>query len=234
MDTLARVLNAPTEAGGGRVALNGEDCVVERLVIAGWTGRNSEQVEAHIRELEELGVPRPEKTPTFYRVAASLLTQASEIQVAGAKSSGEVEPVLVATGRSLWVGVGSDHTDRRVETYDVTVSKQVCAKPVGTEFWAYDEVAAHWDLLRLRAYAHENGSRVVYQEGSLAAIRAPEDLLARYADESEGLIAGSMMFCGTLAVRGRIRYADAFTIELEDPVQGRAISHTYAVQVLPR
>ena len=234
MDTLARVVNAPEEVGGGSIRLNGDECVVERLVIAGWTGRNSKQVEAHIRELEELGVQRPPKTPAFYRVAASLLTQAPEIQVAGSESSGEAEPVLVATGSGLWVGVGSDHTDRRVETYDVTVSKQACAKPVGSDFWAYDDVVAHWDSLRLRAYAHDRGSRVVYQEGSLDAIRTPEDLLERYANESEGLTAGSMMFCGTLAVMGRIRYADAFTIELEDPVQGRKISHTYAVQVLPR
>ena len=31
----------------------------KNLVIAGWTGRNVEALEAHIRELEALGVKRP-------------------------------------------------------------------------------------------------------------------------------------------------------------------------------
>ena len=39
------------------------------------------------------------------------------------------------------------------------------------------------------------------------------------------------MFCGTLAVLGDLRFADAFTVELEDPVR-RRLRHTYAVQSL--
>ncbi len=56
---------------------------IDNLVIAGWTGRNQEAMEKHIRELEELGVARPKTTPIFYRVAASLLTTADAIQVSG-------------------------------------------------------------------------------------------------------------------------------------------------------
>src|SRR5262245_15228156 len=67
---------------------------IEQLVIAGWTGRYPAAVEQHIRELEELGVPRPKRTPIFYRVGAALLTTAEEIQVVGDDSSGEVEFVL--------------------------------------------------------------------------------------------------------------------------------------------
>ena len=42
---------------------------IGQLVIAGWTGRNVEALEKHIRELETLGVKRPKSTPIFYRVA---------------------------------------------------------------------------------------------------------------------------------------------------------------------
>ena len=42
--------------------------------IAGWTGRNLAALEAHIKELEALGVKRPKSVPIFYRNAASLLT----------------------------------------------------------------------------------------------------------------------------------------------------------------
>ena len=32
---------------------------IDSLVIAGWTGRNVEALEAHIKELEAIGVKRP-------------------------------------------------------------------------------------------------------------------------------------------------------------------------------
>ena len=56
---------------------------IANLIIAGWTGRNVEAMEAHIRELEELGIARPKTTPIYYRVAAALLTTDDEIQVSG-------------------------------------------------------------------------------------------------------------------------------------------------------
>jgi hypothetical protein len=41
--------------------------------------------------------------------------------------------VLLASGGKTYVTVGSDHTDRKVETYGVTVSKQMCDKPIAAE-----------------------------------------------------------------------------------------------------
>ena len=215
-----------------RIAVNGAPTTIRNLVIAGWTGRNAEELEAHIRELEALGVPRPKTTPVYFRLPASLLTQAEGIQVSGAETSGEAEPVLVNLGGRIWVGVGSDHTDRKVETYDISVSKQVCAKPIAAEFWAFEDVADHWDSIRLRSFAHEGAARTLYQEGELAGIRRPEELLSRYAERGAGLQPGGAMFCGTLAVPGGLRFADAFTVELEDPVLRRTIGHTYAIEPL--
>ena len=217
---------------GTQIAVNGAPTAIHRLVIAGWTGRNAEALEAHIRELEALGVPRPETTPIYLHLPVSLLTQANGIQVSGAETSGEAEPVLLNLGGQIWVGVGSDHTDRKVEAYDISVSKQVCAKPVAAKFWAFEEVKDHWDSIMLRSFAHEGGARTLYQEGELAGIRRPEDLLSQYAERSGGLQPGGAMFCGTLAVHGDLRFADAFTVELEDPVLRRTISHTYAIESL--
>ena len=87
-------------------------CSINNLIIAGWTGRDKGAMEAHIKELEALGVARPASTPIFYRVAGSRLTTADSIQVSGESSSGEVEFVLTNIEGELWVGVGSDHTDR--------------------------------------------------------------------------------------------------------------------------
>ena len=92
------------------------EIAVQAAVIAGWTGRDVAKMEEHILELEKLGVKRPAATPLFYRVAAARLTSAGAIEASGGQSSGEVEFVLLQDEGGLYVGAGSDHTDREVET----------------------------------------------------------------------------------------------------------------------
>ncbi len=209
------------------------EAVIEHAVIAGWTGRDVAKMEEHIQELEKLGVTRPAATPLFYRVAASRLTLADAIEASGAESSGEVEFLLLQNDNGLHVGVGSDHTDREVETYGVTVSKQMCDKPLSCDIWPYAEVAGHWDKLMLRSWAVKDGARRLYQEGSVAAMRAPEDLIARYNDGGAALAPGTLMFGGTLPAIGGVAPAERFEFELEDPVLGRRLAHAYDIVVLP-
>lgn len=203
---------------------------VDRLVIAGWTGRDPEAMEAHIRELEEIGVARPKSTPVFYRVAAALLTSADEIQVSGATSSGEAEVVIVESGGERFVGVGSDHTDREAETVSVSLSKQACHKPVSPTLWRWADLKDHWDSLILRSWVIEGGTRRAYQEGPVTAMRTPDDLIGLYG----GLPDGAAMFGGTLAFAKPVATrAESFEMELEDPVLGRTLTHEYRVAVLP-
>jgi hypothetical protein len=197
---------------------------VSELVIAGWTGRDEAALRKHIKELAEIGVKPPKTTPIFYRVSANLFTHETEIQVSGPDTSGEVEFVLIK-GQALHVAVGSDHTDRKAETIGVSLSKQLCAKPVSSESWRYDEVKPHWEKLVLRSWADGE----LYQEGPVTAMRSPEDLLQRYG----GLKSGWAMFCGTLAAKGGIRPAERFAMELDDPVLKRKLKHEYRVKVLP-
>ena len=199
---------------------------IDTVVIAGWTGRDRAAVEHHMAELEELGVPRPSSAPVFYRVSASRLTTAEEIESTAA-SSGEVEAVLLRHAGGLWVGVGSDHTDREVETYGVAVSKQLCDKPIAAQLWPYDEVAPHWDRLELRAWI---GDGELYQEGALEGLMAPDALLAL---AQPPLVDGVAMFCGTFAAIGGVRPGSPFRYELRDPVLGRAIEGRYAMRELP-
>jgi hypothetical protein len=210
---------------------------IDNAIVAGWTGRDAAAVEKHITELEALGVRRPATTPIFYRVSAARLTTATEIEVVGAHSGGEVEFVLLRHGGRMWVGAGSDHTDREVETYGVTVSKQMCDKPVAPAFWAFDDVAPHWDRLTLRAHVIENGERKIYQEGPVAAMLKPLDLIGRCPfpgeEEMRQLPENTLMFCGTLAARGGVRPTEQFEFEIEDPVLGRSIAHRYSVRILP-
>jgi len=205
---------------------------VKNLVIAGWTGRNVAALEAHIKELEALGVKRPRSVPIFYRVAAQLLTNAAAIEVMADKSSGEVEFVLYALDDGMWIGVGSDHTDRKAETIGVTLSKQMCAKPVGSRLWRYDEVKPHWDKLVLRSYVPDGNKRRLYQEGPVTTMRSPEELIKLYTG-GDRLAPGTAMFCGTFAVHGDVSYSGSFDMELEDPVLGRKLMHSYQIVSLP-
>jgi hypothetical protein len=205
---------------------------INSLVIAGWTGRNVAALEAHIKELEAIGVKRPKTVPIFYRVACSTLTTATFIEVMADKSSGEVEFVLFALDDGLWLGVGSDHTDRKAETIGVTLSKQLCAKPVGLTLWRYDEVKPHWDKLVLRSFVPDGGKRRLYQEGPVTNMRSPEELIKLYTG-GDKLAPGTAMFCGTFAVHGDISYSGTFDMELEDPVLGRKLTHGYRIVSLP-
>ncbi len=205
---------------------------VKSLVIAGWTGRNVEALEAHIKELEVLGVKRPKSVPIFFRVAASLLTSDDAIEVMGDQSSGEVEYVVYALADGLWIGVGSDHTDRKAEAIGVTLSKQMCGKPVGPQIWRYDELAPHWDRLMLRSFVQTGKERKLYQEGPVTTMRSPEELIRLYTGGA-ALASGTAMFCGTLAVHGGVVPADVFEMELEDPVLSRKLTHRYKILPLP-
>lgn len=202
---------------------------VHTAIVAGWTGRDAAAVEEHIAELEALGVTRPSSTPIFYRVSATRLTTEAEIE-STPSSSGEAEAVLLAHDGRLWVGTGSDHTDRDLESYSVAASKQLCEKPMAHQLWPYDEVAPHWDSMILRSWITTDGSETLYQQGDLKALLPAQDLLARAEPQLKD---GTVMFCGTLPAIGGVRPADRFRYELTDPVHGRTIAGQYAVRSLP-
>ncbi|HWK86240.1 MAG TPA: DUF2848 domain-containing protein [Xanthobacteraceae bacterium] len=216
------------ERGGSSVRAIG----IKSLVIAGWTGRDPVARDKHIAELEKLGVPRPASTPIYYRVSASRLVTAASIEASGEDSSGEVEFALIRAGGRSYVGVGSDHTDRKVETYNITVSKQMCDKPVAPEVWLLDDVVAHWDSLVLRSFATIGGKRELYQEGTLAGMLPPAELIERGFGKA-GMPEGTLMFGGTFAAKGGIRPASRFDYEIVDPVLNRTIKHGYDIVPLP-
>jgi hypothetical protein len=205
---------------------------IDQAVIAGWTGRDPVARDKHIAELEVLGVARPASTPIYYRVSARRLTLEDSIEVCGPDSSGEVEFVLIGWQGRIFVGCGSDHTDRKVESYGVTVSKQMCDKPVASVLWELEDVIGHWDRMILRSHAVIGGKRELYQEGTLDAMLPVDELIKRGFDGGS-LPDGCAMFGGTFAAKGGIRPASRFEFELEDPVLKRSIRHGYDVVELP-
>ena len=120
---------------------------------------------------------------------------------------------------------GSDHTDRTVETYNVTIAKQMCDKPIAPEMWCFEDVRDHWDSLTLRSWIEEDGAPRLYQEGSVAkySFTRPNHIGHPTNDD---LADGTVLSCGTLPAKGGMRPSRKFTFELFDPVRNARISHT--------
>ncbi|MEL6573285.1 MAG: DUF2848 domain-containing protein [Pseudomonadota bacterium] len=201
---------------------------ISSVVIAGWTGRDTEAVQHHISELAELGIAPPSQVPLYYRVSNALLTQDNMIEVLGGGSSGEVEPFLVRSNGKTYLGLASDHTDRDLEVYSVAASKQVCAKPVANELWDFDRVKGHLDAMTLKCWIEENGREVLYQDGTLSNIRPLTELC-----KGSGFADGTAMLCGTFAGIGGVRPASKYRMELSDPTNGKTMTLSYGVSTLP-
>lgn len=201
---------------------------INHLVVAGWTGRDQDKVQHHIDELAAIGVAPPSQVPLFYRTSASLLQQSDRIDVLGAGTSGEVEPLIINANGILWLGLGSDHTDRPLEAHSVAASKQACAKPIAKVLWPLGEVKDHLDDLELHCDIRENGAWVPYQTGTVASIRPLADLVA-----ASNLPDGGAMLCGTLGAIGGVREGEAYRMRLTDPVLKREITLEYAMTTLP-
>ncbi|HWD03789.1 MAG TPA: DUF2848 family protein [Amycolatopsis sp.] len=190
------------------------------LVVAGYTGRDEAAVKHHIDELAAIGVPPPDSVPAFYELDAELATQDATISVSGTNTSGEVEPVLVRAGGKLYLTVGSDHTDRDIETASVKNSKAACPKPLGTTVVAVEN--PDWDAI----LAESTVDGVRYQHGPLSALRIPTDVLElRGGSDSRDLV----MFCGTLPlIDGKFVPGRTWTLSLALP-GGPELTHTYSV-----
>lgn len=209
------------------------EVAITELVIAGWAGRDLAAIEHHIEELAALGVPRPSGVPLYYRVGVNQLTQETSVQVVGDGSSGEVEVFVFNVDGEPCVGIASDHTDRKLESTSVALSKQLCVKPVGVRAWRLADVLPFWDELVIRSWIVEDGVRVLYQEGSLASLRTPGELIAGFTAGATRLPEGTAMLCGTVAAIGGIRPSVSFEMQLFDPRSGRSLRHAYTIERLP-
>ena len=205
------------------------DLEFERVFAIGYAGRNMEKTMEHIRELErELGVPAPKKSPTIFQCGNYVLTQERDLAFVGEKSCGEVEYVIVIRQGKIYIGVGSDHTDRELEAASVPKAKQICAKPICGELWDYEEMKDHWDGIRLRSWQTVDGAEDLYQDGTLADI-LPVEVILKELEERVGGIDNCVIFSGTVPVCDGFKYGTNFRYEMEDEVLGRKLASDYNV-----
>jgi hypothetical protein len=204
----------------------------QRLVIAGYTARDKKDLQRHIEELKEAGVPAPREVPAFFDMAPSLLTTDDHIWVVGGDTSGEAELVVVDVEGDWHVALGSDHTDRVVEATSIQKSKQLCAKPVSTELWSLESISGRWEDIELRSWVTVDGQERPYQVGSLGSLLDPEELLG--VVEDRGYAGPNMaLFCGTLPILdGGLAFGEAFRAELLNGITGERLRLEYRIQRL--
>ncbi|SKC86261.1 DUF2848 family protein [Maledivibacter halophilus] len=203
-----------------------------KVLAIGFAGRDQKKVMEHIHELEEIGVAPPESIPTLYPCADELVTQEGYIQVLGGETSGEVEFVILIQDNKIYIGLGSDHTDRGLEAVSIPKSKQICLKPIAKEIWLYDEIKDHWDDLILRSWQKlDDNEEKLYQDGKISEILKVEDIITEVKKAYPNLN-NIIMFSGTVPVLNGFVYGTNFRCELEDKHLGRKISHEYVVEVL--
>lgn len=205
-----------------------------RMVNAGYTGRDQEEVRRHIDELAQKGIPGPKTTPTLYPVISNTLTSDAQIEVYGQETSGEVEYVLfVVSEDEIYVGLGSDHTDRELEETDIPRSKQICPNVIDRTVWPLAEVTNHWDEITIQSKVISNGDVVDYQDGCLGQLLDPQGLLEFVRSQIPGSLDGMIIFSGTLGtLTGGFVHGERFLTELMDPVLGRRLEVAYKVQPL--
>lgn len=205
---------------------------IDKVIVIGLSGRDGEKVREHVEEVAALGIPSPKDVPALYYVAARMLTQDDEITCIGGETSGEVEFVILKRGEKIYIGLGSDHTDRVLEAVKLTKAKQVCEKPLCSTLWDYDDLRDHWDSLEMYAWQTVDGKEIPYQQGTTADILPVADLLAAARRETPDL-ENAIMFSGTIPTLAGFFYGQAFSCELRDKTLGRSLRLRYDQRVYP-
>lgn len=204
----------------------------QNLFAIGYAGRNIEKTLEHIRELErDLGVPAPQKIPTIFQCSNLLLTQEPEFHVIGERTCGECEYVIVMNAKKIYIGVGSDHTDRELESASVPKAKQVCPKPVGNVLWDYDEIKGHFDEIAIRSWQRLGDEKILYQDGYLADILPVETILEELRTRV-GDIGDAVVFSGTVPALEGFKFGSEFSAKLIDERLSRALTCDYKVIVV--
>ena len=209
---------------------------VSRVYNLGFTIRDPEKMQAHLDEVEKEGVPPPstDNPPIIFPISAWATITDSVIPVQYRTTSGEIEIVTIVCNDEVYVGVGSDHTDRELEAINIPWAKQVTPNVLAPTVWAWGDVADHWDEILLESYVFEGEEQKLYQQAGVDEFWTPiemvESLHGRIKPVKDGCL---VLFSGTVvSVDGKLNYARQWLLSMIDPVLNRRIDHRYQVEVL--
>jgi hypothetical protein len=207
---------------------------VKNLLNAGYAGRAQAEVQAHIAELAELGIPGPSTTPALYPVSPYLAMQADAVEVQHARTSGEAEWALVISEEGPLLTVACDHTDRALEVHGVAWSKNASPDLLGRQAWRLDDVRDHLDQITIKGWVTgEDGRETLIQDSSLGALLSPDYWLDVLEDRQLNGV-GTVLLSGTVAMTAGVdQFAPGWRVEMGDPVTGRTIGLDYKISTMP-
>jgi len=201
---------------------------VKRLYNFGSATRNPETAVAHQQEVAKSGIhiAFDVPAPRIYPIGVAALVQDDEVYVQTDRTSGEVE-IVIHVADQLYVGVGSDHTDRALETVSIPGSKQACPNHLGPVLWPYEEIRESWDDCILRSWVDGR----LYQEVGVSAFLRPEDMVSTLSERVGGVPDRDFtVFGGTIvSVDKALGFGTTWRYEIEDPTHSRSIAAQYRV-----
>lgn len=204
---------------------------VKRVILGRHTGCDRAAVSRNPEEARIQVTPSPAKRPSFCAVTTQTITTNSRIEVLGQETYGGAEFVLLCSGEAIYLGVGSDHTDRGLEEISVAKAKQLCPKPISKKVWPLESVRGRWDQLVLRSWVWREGSKSLYQEATLDLLMTPEDLIDRVRTLLGVGLSGTAIYSGTVApLAGRLAFSEFFEAQLVDQAMKRALKCAYFVE----
>ncbi len=205
---------------------------VDRMVNAGFTGRDQKEVRHHLDELAAKGIEVPDSTPLLYPVIPNTLTRAKDITVYDGQTAGEIEYILFVENKDrILVGIGSDHTDRKLEELDIPRAKQISPNVFSPLVWDLADVNAHWDELSMECTVQKDGEDILYQKGGLNLLMSPDELLDFVSKKIDGPLENIVIFSGTVKMETEeFVYADKFSGNLTDAALARSIAFEYTVK----
>lgn len=205
-----------------------------KMINAGFSGRNQASVRAHILELEKEGIPGPKTTPVFFSLTCENLKFGKALQVIGDKTSGEVEFVIITQGEKNYIGIGSDHTDRELEQHSMYKAKEICSNIMSDTIWDYDDIKDHWDKIEISSSTREqiNGKDILYQRETLSSILHPNEIKKIIEQKlTDKNLDQSIIFSGTIPVlTNHPIYGKYFCCKLHDPILNRTLTCDYTIE----
>jgi hypothetical protein len=205
------------------------DLEVSRVYNLGFTIRDREKMQRHLDEVTGVHIDWPARPPAIFPISAWATITSSDVPVQYDRTSGEIEIVTIDAGDGLLVGVGSDHTDRKLEQTDIPWSKQVAPNVLAPTVWRWEDVAGHWDRVQLESYVDGE----LYQRAGVAEFWTPRQMVDSVVGRIADVPGAKVFFSGTVvSVKEQLDFGRAWSLRMIDPVTGRTIRHDYTVTVL--
>jgi hypothetical protein len=209
---------------------------LKRCYNLGFTMRDPVKMQAHLEECYKLGIKELicDRPPLVMPISPWAVLTDDHIDVQRPRTSGEVEIVTIADrDGTIYVGVGSDHTDRSLEGIDIPWGKQVAPNIVAPELWLWDDVKDHWDDISIECTVIDHGTEALYQQAMVSEFWTPAEMVQGARDSVVPVDGAFILFSGTVVSIGEtLRFAESWSISMIDPVLDRRIDHTYTVTVL--